>query len=40
MTASVGFFTMLVVVALAVTTAAPIVLIALLLRDRARGELW
>jgi hypothetical protein len=40
MTASLDFLTVMVTAALIVTTIAPVALILLFLRDRARGELW
>ncbi len=40
MMASEGLFTTLVTIALIVTTAAPVVLLALLARDWIRGQLW
>lgn len=40
MTASVGFLTVLVSGATVVATLAPLVLVALWVRDRQRGQLW
>ena len=40
MTASVGFLTVLVTAATVVATFAPVVLVALFVRDARRGELW
>lgn len=40
MTASVGFFTILVSLALVITMISPILLILFLIRDWRRGEQW
>jgi hypothetical protein len=40
MTASVGLLTILVTAATVVTTLAPVVLVALWVRDARRGRLW
>jgi len=40
MTASVGFLSVLVTAATVVTTLAPLVLVALWVRDLRRGDLW
>lgn len=40
MIASEGFLTVMVIAGLAVTTLAPVILVAMLIRDWKKGQLW